>query len=299
MVEPTRAPMRRQKADGPVDSLSEERTDYIGGPQAALALRQTSKTYGSGARAVHALEEITLDIRSGDFVSVLGPSGCGKTTLLKIVGDIISPSTGSVLIDGRPSSEMRKARRIGYAFQDPVLLPWRDVRANVALPFEIAEGRRRLRRLPVDTHRRIGAVLETVGLTAFADRLPRELSGGMQSRVALARALVYEPSVLLMDEPFAALDELTRMAMAVHLLDVWERVQTTVLFVTHHIHEAVLLSNRILVMSDRPGRVRRDITVDLPRPRSVATRRLPLFHEITEDLVSDFYAQDEGGREKG
>ncbi|MGI8616538.1 MAG: ABC transporter ATP-binding protein [Actinomycetota bacterium] len=251
-----------------------------------------SKTYGSGKRAVQALQETSVDIRSGDFVSTLGPSGCGKTTLLKIVGDIVSPSTGSVLIDERPNSEMRRARRIGYAFQSPVLLPWRDVRSNVTLPFDVARSGGRFKRIPDEIRLRVDGVLETVGLTAFADRLPRELSGGMQSRVALARALVYEPSVLLMDEPFAALDELTRTAMAIHLLSVWERIQTTVVFVTHHIQEAVLLSNRILVISERPGRVRRDIAVDLPRPRSVATRRLPLFREITEDLVADFYAQE-------
>jgi NitT/TauT family transport system ATP-binding protein len=228
-----------------------------------LVLRDVTKTYGRGDRAVHALDTTTIDIDAGDFVSILGPSGCGKTTLLKIIGDIIDASAGEVLIDGRPSSVMRKARRIGYAFQSPVLLPWRDIQSNVALPFEIAEHRH-LRRIPSDIRDRIDTVLETVGLRAFADRLPRELSGGMQSRVALARALVHEPSILLMDEPFAALDELTRTEMALHLLNVWERVQTTVVFVTHHIHEAILLSNRILVMSERPGRIRRDIAVDLP-----------------------------------
>jgi NitT/TauT family transport system ATP-binding protein len=190
---------------------------------------------------------------------------------------------------------MRKGRHIGYAFQSPVLLPWRDIRSNVALPFEVA-GHRHFRRIRSDIRDRIDAVLETVGLRAFADRLPRELSGGMQSRVALARALVHEPSVLLMDEPFAALDELTRTEMALHLLDVWQRVQTTVVFVTHHIHEAVLLSNRILVISDRPGRIRRDIAVDLPRPRSLETTRLEAFREIAEDLVADFHSRKEHAR---
>jgi NitT/TauT family transport system ATP-binding protein len=259
-------------------------------PEGTLTLRNVSKTYGRGDRAVHALDSTTIDIDSGDFVSILGPSGCGKTTLLKVIGDIIGASTGDVLIDGRPASSMRRARRIGYAFQSPVLLPWRDVRANVALPFEIA-AHRHFRRIPTDVRDRIDQVLETVGLRPFADRLPRELSGGMQSRVALARALVHEPSVLLMDEPFAALDELTRTEMALHLLDVWQRVQTTVVFVTHHIHEAVLLSNRILVMSDRPGSVRRDIRVDLPRPRSVATTRLQGFRDVAEDLVADFHSR--------
>jgi NitT/TauT family transport system ATP-binding protein len=284
--------VKGQGTDGRVTVQPKERGRRTGDRQGTLALQEVSKTYGTGGRAVKALHQTTLDIGSGDFVSILGPSGCGKTTLLKIVGDIINPSTGRVLIDGQPAAMMRKARRIGYAFQNPVLLPWRDVRANVALPFEIAGRGGHLKRIPADISERIDRVLETVGLTTFADRLPRELSGGMQSRVALARALVHEPSVLLMDEPFAALDELTRTGMALHLLDVWERVQTTVAFVTHHIQEAVLLSNRILVMSDRPGRIRRDITVDLPRPRSLATTRLPLFREISEDLVSDFHARE-------
>lgn len=283
--------MRSEDSRVPQGALEEQaRPTPHGAALGTLALRGISKTYGSGKRAVQALQETSVDIRSGDFVSILGPSGCGKTTLLKIVGDIVSPSTGSVLIDERPNSEMRRARRIGYAFQSPVLLPWRDVRSNVTLPFDVARSGGRFKRIPDEIQRRVDEVLETVGLTAFADRLPRELSGGMQSRVALARALVFEPSVLLMDEPFAALDELTRTAMAIHLLSVWERIQTTVVFVTHHIQEAVLLSNRILVISERPGRVRRDIAVDLPRPRSVATRRLALFREITEDLVADFYA---------
>jgi NitT/TauT family transport system ATP-binding protein len=255
-----------------------------------LVLRDVTKTYGRDERAVHALDSTSIDIEAADFVAILGPSGCGKTTLLKIIGDIIGASSGTVLIDDQPASEIRKARHIGYAFQNPVLLPWRDIRSNVALPFEIAE-RRHFRRISSTTRDRIDAVLDTVGLAAFADRLPRELSGGMQSRVALARALVHEPRILLMDEPFAALDELTRTEMALHLLDVWQRVRTTVVFVTHHIHEAILLSNRIIVMSDRPGHVRRDIPVDLPRPRSVDTTRSETFRQLAEDLITDFHSR--------
>jgi len=260
--------------------------------QGVITAEGLTKTYGSGSRSLRALAETSFRVEAGDFVSVLGPSGCGKTTLLKITGDIIQPSTGQVLIDGEPSRLMRCEQRIGYVFQSPVLLPWRTVRRNVSLPFEIAGMCGQFKPMPKDIRGRVDSVLETVGLAAFADRLPHELSGGMQSRVSLARALVYEPSVLLMDEPFAALDELTRTDMALHLLKVWERVRTTVVFITHHIEEAVLLSNRILVMTERPGYVRRDITIDLPRPRSLDTRKHPNFREIVEDLVAYLHRRE-------
>jgi NitT/TauT family transport system ATP-binding protein len=262
-----------------------------GTPEGVIVLDRVAKAYGSGHRSIHALKEITLRIDAGDFVSVLGPSGCGKTTLLKIAGDIIEPSSGRVLIDGKPSRSMRIARRIGYVFQSPVLLPWRTVRRNICLPFEVAGIRLPFKGIPKDLGDRVDSVLDTVGLASFADRLPHELSGGMQSRVSLARALVYEPSVLLMDEPFAALDEITRTDMALHLLDVWERVRTTVVFVTHHIEEAILLSNRILLMSEHPGDIRKDIAIGLPRPRSLETRRFPEFKDIAEDLVADLHSR--------
>lgn len=259
--------------------------------QGIIDVVDVSKTYGRASQALRALDPTTFRIEAGNFVSIVGPSGGGKTTLLKIVGDIIQPTTGRVTIDGRAVREEREGRRIGYVFQTPVLLPWRTVYQNVLLPFQIARGggRFRHRSAESETQHRVEAALETVGLGEFLGRLPRELSGGMQARVGLARALVYEPDILLMDEPFASLDELTRGEMALHLLDVWERVRTTVVFVTHHIEEAVLLSNRILVMSQRPGRVRRVIDVDLPRPRSLQTRRSPTFRDIVEDLIGDFH----------
>jgi NitT/TauT family transport system ATP-binding protein len=251
-----------------------------------------SKTYGSGPHAIRALTPTTLRIDAGSFVSVVGPSGGGKTTLLKVIGDIIEPTRGEVLINGRPAREMRKGHRIGYVFQTPVLLPWRTVYDNVLLPFQVARGIGMPFRSADkgDVRDRVQSALHTVGLGEFMDRLPRELSGGMQARVGIARALVNEPDILLMDEPFASLDELTRGEMALHLLDVWERVQTTVVFVTHHIEEAVLLANRVVVMSARPGQVRREVEVDLPRPRALQTRRQPLFREIVEDLVADFHS---------
>jgi NitT/TauT family transport system ATP-binding protein len=171
-------------------------------------------------------------------------------------------------------------------------LPWRTVYENVLLPFQVARGsgfsiQRSSARTEIKD--RVETALHTVGLGDFMGRLPRELSGGMQARVGIARALVHEPDILLMDEPFASLDELTRGEMALHLLDVWERVRTTVVFVTHHIEEAVLLANRVVVMSARPGEIRREVEVDLPRPRSLETRRAPLFREIVEDLIADFH----------
>jgi NitT/TauT family transport system ATP-binding protein len=259
--------------------------------EGVIKLEKISKTYGIGKAPVRALEETALRIDAGDFVSIIGPSGCGKTTLLKICGDILSPTSGRATINEQPASLMRRSRRIGYVFQNPVLLPWRTVRQNVSLPFEIARRGSRFRGLPEELEARIDELLERVGLAEFADRLPRELSGGMQSRVSLARALVHEPSVLLMDEPFAALDELTRTEMALHLLSVWERIRTTVVFITHHIEEAVLLSNQVIVMSSRPGAIRRCLKVDLPRPRSIETRRMPAFRNIVEDLVADFHAR--------
>ncbi len=242
-------------------------------------------------QAIKAVAPTTFHVDAGSFVSIVGPSGGGKTTLLKIIGDILEPTTGSVMVDGRAAREMRERHRIGYVFQTPVLLPWRSVYENVLLPFQIARGRGLSvhHSSEADIRSRVETALQTVGLGEFLGRLPRELSGGMQARVGLARALVYEPDILLMDEPFASLDELTRGEMALHLLDVWERVRTTVVFVTHHIEEAVLLANRVLVMSQRPGQVRRDIQVDLPRPRSLETRRSATFREIVEDLIADFH----------
>lgn len=257
-----------------------------------IRVDEVEKTYGRGAKAVHAMASTSFDVQPGEFVSLLGPSGCGKTTLLKIIGDIVDPTGGRVMIDGRPAAELRQQRHIGYVFQSPVLLPWRSVEDNVRLPFEMGGRFRGSGRQDID--RRVGDVLETVGLAGFEKRLPRELSGGMQARVSLARAFVMDADVLLMDEPFSALDELTRTEMGAELLRIWERLRTTVVFVTHHIEEAILLSNRIMVMSERPGSIRRVIDVDLPRPRTLETRRLPAFRDLAEDLVADFHAQRRG-----
>ena len=262
----------------------------IRGDEGQILVDGVEKIYGRGDDAVRALAPISFQVEPGEFVSILGPSGCGKTTILKIIGDIVPPSAGRVTVDGRPAAHLRRQRQFGYVFQTPVLLPWRSVRENVHLPFEMS-GRRQSSAARRDINRRIDDMLSTVGLHGFEGRLPRELSGGMQSRVSLARAFVMDATVLLMDEPFSALDELTRTEMAAELIRLWERLRTTVIFITHHIEEAVLLSNRVVVMSERPGTIRRVIDIDLPRPRTLETRRLPEFRDVVEDLVADFHAQ--------
>jgi NitT/TauT family transport system ATP-binding protein len=262
-----------------------------------IIARDVTMTYGHGDKAVEALKPVSLETVPNDFVSIVGPSGCGKTTFLKILGDIISPTGGAITIHGQTPRDMRQARRIGYVFQTPVLLPWLSVYDNVHLPYKVA-GEHSRRRGDAELKKiddRINETLDIFGLSDFSDRLPRQLSGGMQSRVSLARALVRDPDVLLMDEPFAALDELTRAEMSLYLLGVWERVRTTVVFVTHHIEEAVLLSNRVAVMSPRPGRFERIVEVDLPRPRSAETRKMPEFHAIVDDLMTSFIKRDQHG----
>ncbi|MCW1823959.1 hypothetical protein A5731_03090 [Mycolicibacterium conceptionense] len=256
-----------------------------------VSVENISKTYGDGS--IRALEPLSIDLPAGQFTSIIGPSGCGKTTFLKIVGDLIKPSGGQVSIDGAPAHTSRVARRIGYALQTPVLLPWKTVADNVMLPYAV--GRSSGRAEKSAARERAAELLEVTGLQDFAQSLPAQLSVGMRARVGLAQALVHQPDLLLMDEPFAALDELTRARMALHLMKVWEQTRISVLFVTHHIEEAVLLSNRIIVMSPRPARIRKIVDVDLPRPRTIETRRLPEFRRLTEALLQDFYDHDELG----
>ncbi len=209
--------------------------------------------------SLHALTGVSLDVRSGEFVSLLGPSGCGKSTLLRLIGGLLAPQHGQVLVDGSPPREAQRAKSLGFVFQDPALLPWRTVAANVRLPLQV--NRRAGGRLDVD------ALLRLVGLDGFTNYYPHQLSGGMQQRVALARALAADPPLLLMDEPFGALDDITRTEMRYELLRITARSGKTVIFVTHSIAEAVLLSDRVAVMTDRPGRIRATVAIDLPRPR--------------------------------
>ena len=223
---------------------------------------------------VRALQDLTLEIGPREFVSLIGPSGCGKSTLLRLIGDLLSPTVGTIRVNGKTPRQARLARDYGIVFQQPVLYDWRTVRQNVQLPLEVMQ-------IPKSERReRVEALLKLVGLPDFGDRYPWELSGGMQQRVSIARALSFRPSVLLMDEPFGALDEMTRERLNRELLTIWAETATTVVFVTHSIAEAVFLSDRVVVMSPRPGRIETVIGVDLPRPRGPDTRQAPRFFEL-------------------
>jgi NitT/TauT family transport system ATP-binding protein len=243
--------------------------------QPVVKLQGVDKVFTRGDQAATtALEGIDLDIRAGEFVSIIGPSGCGKSTLLRIIGDLIAPTRGTVVVNGKPADRARRDRDYGMVFQAPVLFEWRTVEDNVKLPLEIqgADGAKRTRRAK--------EMLDLVELGDFLGHYPYQLSGGMQQRVAIARALAFEPAILLMDEPFGALDEMTRERMNSEVLRIWERTGTTIVFVTHSIPEAVFLSSRVVVMSARPGRITKVIDVDLPRPRNEDTRETRRYFEL-------------------
>jgi NitT/TauT family transport system ATP-binding protein len=251
---------------------------YAGAVSAVVSVDLVSQVYGPAAGGVAALSEVSFTIADGEFVSLVGPSGCGKSTLLRIIADLLSPTSGTVRIRGRSPREARERREIGMVFQSPVLQDWRSVRRNVELPLEVMGRPRAMRR------ERAEEMLRLVGLEEFASRYPWQLSGGMQQRVSIARALTFEPVILLMDEPFGALDEISREHLNQELLQIWSRTGKTVMFVTHSIPEAVFLSNRVVVMSSHPGRVVCEIAIDLPRPRTAETRTQQRFYELITDV---------------
>jgi NitT/TauT family transport system ATP-binding protein len=227
---------------------------------------------------VRALSEISFSLPSGEFASIVGPSGCGKTTLLKMIGDLAPTTEGKILIGDLLPSEARRQCLFSWVFQSPVLLPWRNILQNVTLPLEISRGKQAANP---------EFLLKLVGLQGFEQRLPNELSGGMQQRAALARALTIRPQVLLMDEPFAAVDELTRGLLNSELLRIYDEMKTTILLVTHSIEEAVFLSDRVIVLSPRPGTIKNIVRVPLPRPRDASVRKSEQFQEIKYCVQSD------------
>jgi NitT/TauT family transport system ATP-binding protein len=244
--------------------------------ETVVTLRGVTKEFGKGG--VVALQDVELEIRPGEFVSLIGPSGCGKSTLLRIVGDLIQPTTGDVVVNGKSANQARVDRDYGIVFQDAVLFDWRTVARNIGLPLELAGWTREKRR------GRVQEMLELVELAGFESHHPWQLSGGMQQRVSIARALSFDPPLLLMDEPFGALDEMTRERLNMELLRIWQASGSTVVFVTHSISEAVFLSTRVVVMSPRPGRITGVVDIDLPQPRTIRTREEPRFAELVRDV---------------
>jgi NitT/TauT family transport system ATP-binding protein len=241
-----------------------------------------SKTFAKAG--VTALDDISLAVGKREFVSLIGPSGCGKSTLLRIVGDIVEPTAGSVEVNGKPARRARLDGDYGIVFQAPVLYDWRTVAKNIALPLEML-GWDRARRTA-----RVKEMVELVDLGGFEDHHPWQLSGGMQQRVSIARAFSFSPALLLMDEPFGALDEMTRERLNLELLRLWLETESTVIFVTHSISEAVFLSTRVVVMSARPGRVSAIVPIDLPQPRTAATREEPRFFELVTEVREALHA---------
>ena len=243
---------------------------------AVVRVEGVTKTFPRGY--VTALENIELEIAPREFVSLIGPSGCGKSTLLRVIGDLIEPTAGTVRVNGKSARQARRDGDYGIVFQEAVLYDWRSIAKNIALPLEMLGWSRQRRR------ERVAEMLDLVELTSFADHHPWQLSGGMQQRVAIARALSFEPSLLLMDEPFGALDEMTRERLNLELLSIWEQTGNSVVFVTHSISEAVFLSSRVVVMSPRPGRIAGVVEIDLPHPRTVDTREASRFFELVTEV---------------
>jgi len=241
-----------------------------------ISIDAVSRIFASGAKTVHALDCVSCEIQTGSFVSIVGPSGCGKSTLLKIISGLMPATSGKIAVNGQAVTA--PLENVGMVFQSPILLKWRSVLANVLLPVEFAK-------LDTASHtERARALIRLVGLEGFEEMLPHELSGGMQQRVSLCRALVTDPQLLLMDEPFGALDAMTRDDLDIELLRIWEERKKTVLFVTHSIQEAVFLSDVVFVMSARPGRLLQTLAIELPRPRTMEMMAAPKFGEYTLNI---------------
>lgn len=236
----------------------------------------------NGGQPVTALQNVNLEIKEGEFISLLGPSGCGKTTLLRIIADLLQPSIGKVTVRGQSPREVRLQKKYGIVFQNPVLYDWRTVRRNVCMPMELLGMKK------PDRTSRVTEMLDLVGLSEFGKHYPYELSGGMQQRVGIARALAINPEILLMDEPFSALDEFTREKLHEDLLNIWNKTNKTIVFVTHNISEAVFLSDRVVVLSPHPGRVSAVIDIDIPRPRNMESKQSKQFYDYITKIRNSF-----------
>jgi len=247
-------------------------------PGQSIVVREVSKVYDDAVPPIEALRDVDLTVEPGRFVSVIGVSGSGKSTLLRIVGGLTEPSRGSVEIAGTAPRDAQHRKSIGFVFQDPALLPWQTVVANVELPLRVNRSAHRATRYQTDD------LIDLIGLQRFRGAYPHQLSGGMQQRVALARALIHAPSVLLMDEPFGALDEITRGTMRYELLRIWSQTRKTVLFVTHSVAEAIVLSDTVVVLTGQPGRVNDVVPIDLPRPRDESVEQSRAFLDLQARL---------------
>lgn len=255
------------------------------GGHSAVSIGGVDKVFSLGrGKEVRALGEVDLDIQEGEFVAVIGPSGCGKSTILRLAAGLETPTNGSVSIFGDDPHVLAKQHRLGVAFQEHALLPWASVRSNIALPYKVS-GR------PVDDAR-VDGLIELVGLAGFETARPKQLSGGMRQRASIARALALSPDLLLLDEPFGALDAVTRRRMNSELARIWAEEQITTILITHDVDEALILADRVVVMTGRPGTVREVRNVDFPRPRNNDVTRSPEFHEMVDELTALLHADD-------
>ena len=261
------------------------------GSRVVVEARKVDLVFETADGPVHALSEIDLEINKGDFISLIGPSGCGKTTLMRVIADLEKPTGGDIKVNGMSPEEARLQRAYGYVFQSPALYPWRTVEGNLKLPLEIMGVEK------AEQKKRTAEALEMVELTGFEKKFPWQLSGGMQQRVSIARALTFYPDLLLMDEPFAALDVQTRYKLQNFLLEIWERTKTTIVFVTHHIDEAINLADRVVVLTAHPGRLLEMADITLPRPRDVSSKafdeyRSNFFGRLRSEVSKAFDAQE-------